>query len=520
MSQDNANTVEHSGTRDVSRGMLTLFCTQIFSTLSYAILLQTLTLYGTQQLGLSVTAVMALTGSFLAFNFGLHFLGGYMGGRYISNRLLFCMSMGLQIVAAVFLVQTALVPMNLRVTFMMIGLAIFLTGSGLNVTCMNCMVTQLFDDPDDPKREKAFLWNYSGMNVGFFIGFSLAGYYQLHHNFGMLFGLGGGANIIAILLIAFNWKVVRDKDTYLVDMIKTARSKGLIQFWKGVGVIIITLLCMLILIRHATISNAIISGICVCLIIATIFIAATRKVKVEKGRMTAFVFLMLASFFFWSLYQLAPMALITFIDHNVNLKILGITIAPQWVANINTIVIVIGGPILAIVLHKLREKGFEVPLPLLFSIALVLIGIGFIILPIGIHLATSAGIVAFSWIFWSYILQSIGELCISPIGYAAIGKLVPRKLQNIMMGLWCMMTGVAAIGASYISTFALGNFSVKELTKPLLTNGSYFHAFLWIGVIAIIVGIVMSCYIPKLSNLIDQSPDDDVQEIPTPEVGL
>ena len=76
MSQDNANTVEHSGTRDVSRGMLTLFCTQIFSTLSYAILLQTLTLYGTQQLGLSVTAVMALTGSFLAFNFGLHFLGG------------------------------------------------------------------------------------------------------------------------------------------------------------------------------------------------------------------------------------------------------------------------------------------------------------------------------------------------------------------------------------------------------------------------------------------------------------
>ena len=301
MSQDEAHILEKSDQVDVGRGMLTLFCTQIFSTPSYAILLQTLTLYGTQQLGLSITSVMALTGSFLAFNFGLHFLGGYMGGRYISNRLLFCMSMGLQIIAAVFLVFTALAPMQSRVTLMMIGLAIFLTGSGLNVTCMNCMVTQLFSDPDDPKREKAFLWNYSGMNVGFFIGFSLAGYYQLHHNFGMLFGLGGGANIIAILLIAFNWKVVRDKDTYLVDMIKTAKTKGLTQFWKGVGVIIITLLVMLILIRHATISNAIISGICVCLIIATIIIASTRKLKIEKGRMTAFVFLMLASFFFWSL---------------------------------------------------------------------------------------------------------------------------------------------------------------------------------------------------------------------------
>ena len=240
MSLNEVNTVKKVAQHEVNRGMLTLFCTQVFSTLSYAILLQTLTLYGTQQLGLSVAAVTALTGSFLAFNFGLHFLGGYMGGRYISNRLLFCMSMGLQIIAAVFLVQTALVSMNLRITFMMIGLAIFLTGSGLNVTCMNSMVTQLFNDPDDPKRETAFLWNYSGMNVGFFIGFSIAGYYQLHHNFGMLFGLGGAANIIAILLIACNWKVVRDRETYLVDMIKVAKSKGLKQFWKGLGVIIIT----------------------------------------------------------------------------------------------------------------------------------------------------------------------------------------------------------------------------------------------------------------------------------------
>ncbi|MCP4180880.1 MAG: MFS transporter [bacterium] len=495
--------------KELKRGMITLFCTQIFSTLSYAILLQTLTLYGTQQLGLSVIVVTALTGIFLAFNFGLHFLGGYMGGRYISNRLLFCMSMGLQIIASVFLVETALAPMHMRLTFMMIGLAIFLTGSGLNVTCMNSMVTQLFDDPDDPKRETAFLWNYSGMNVGFFIGFSIAGYYQLHHNFGMLFGLGGAANIIAILLIAFNWKIVRDRDTYLVDMFHEAKKKGRKQFWKGVGVIVITLIIMLILIRHASISNAIISVIFVAFVIATFFIAYTRKIKSERGRMKAFVFLMIASFFFWSLYQLAPMALILFIDHNVNLNMFGITIAPQWVANINTIVIVIGGPLMALLLSKLRKKGYKVSLPLLFSIALVLIGVGFAILPIGIHLAAATGIVAFSWIFWSYILQSIGELCISPIGYAAIGKLVPRKLQNLMMGLWCMATGVAAIGASLISRFAVGDFTVKQLGNPLLTNSSYFHSFLWIGLLAIVVGIIMMFYIPKLSKLIDRGDDEE-----------
>jgi POT family proton-dependent oligopeptide transporter len=58
-----------------------------------------------------------------------------------------------------------------------VGLALFLTGSGLNVTCINMMLTQRFT-PEDPRREGAFLWNYAGMNVGFFVGFSVAGHFQ------------------------------------------------------------------------------------------------------------------------------------------------------------------------------------------------------------------------------------------------------------------------------------------------------------------------------------------------------
>ena len=57
------------------------------------------------------------------------------------------------------------------------GLALFLTGSGLNVTCINMMLTQRFA-PADLRRETAFLWNYAGMNIGFFVGFSAAGHYQ------------------------------------------------------------------------------------------------------------------------------------------------------------------------------------------------------------------------------------------------------------------------------------------------------------------------------------------------------
>ena len=493
---------------EVKKGMVSLFFTQIFSTFSYSIIYSTLVLYGTGKLGLSAATMNALMGGYLAFNFGLHFLGGYMGGRFISNRMLFIIGVACQVIAC-FVISFC--------TFatLMMGLAIFLTGSGLNVTCMNNMVTQLFDNPEDPRREKAFLWNYSGMNIGFFLGFAIAGYFQLKHNFMALFIFGGCASTIAILSIIFNWHAVRDRETYLTGM---SKEKKRIQFFKALGIIFIVFICLIFLLKHADLSNALISIIAAALVVVTIFIAVGRKEKQERNRMTAFVFFLVACLVFWTLYQLAPMGLVLFIEHNVNLHMFGIEIAPQWVNNINTVVIVLGGPIMAWLLEKLRARGHKISLPFLFSLSLILIGIGFAILPIGIHLATKAGIVSFVWIFASYILQSLGELCISPIGYAMIGKLIPRKLQSMMMGLWCMMTGVAAILASYISNFAIGQS--KDL-NALTTNHSFAVTFGTIGIISLVVGFIMATMIPRLYKLINNPVDDHFdEETPTPEAGM
>ena len=81
------------------------------------------------------------------------------------------------------------------------GMALFLTGSGLNVTCVNMMLTQRFA-PEDNRREAAFLWNYAGMNVGFFIGFTVSGVFQLSEDYPSLFWFAtlGNAGAIAVAL--------------------------------------------------------------------------------------------------------------------------------------------------------------------------------------------------------------------------------------------------------------------------------------------------------------------------------
>lgn len=147
-----------------------LLITQVFSTISFAVLYSTLVLFMTQALGFSVAKASAIMGVFVAFNYGLHMLGGYIGGRLISYRVLFLVGMVLQVIACVFLSSPS-------IEHLYIALALFLTGCGLNVPCINMMLTQQFEG-DDKERETAFFWNYAGMNIGFFLGFTLAGIFQ------------------------------------------------------------------------------------------------------------------------------------------------------------------------------------------------------------------------------------------------------------------------------------------------------------------------------------------------------
>src|SRR5580765_5955098 len=190
-------------------GTAALFFIQIFSTLGFAVLYSTLVLYATKHLNLAVREATALMGVFGAFNYGLHLFGGYLGGRFLSNRKLFVGSMALQVIGCGCIAFGTL-------PLFYVGLALFLTGSGFNVTCINMMLTQRFT-PDDTRREGAFLWNYAGMNVGFFIGFTVAGFFGGKQDYSSLFIFATLGNAVAIALCWFYWKALCDRNTPLLQ---------------------------------------------------------------------------------------------------------------------------------------------------------------------------------------------------------------------------------------------------------------------------------------------------------------
>jgi POT family proton-dependent oligopeptide transporter len=475
-----------------------LFTIQIFSTLSFSVLYSTLILYATNGLKMTDTLATSITGSFVALNYFLHLLGGYVGGRYLSNRSLFVLGMAAQIIGCILIS----VPTP---TFLLWGLAAFLGGSGLNVTCVNCMVTQLFE-PDDKRRESAFLWNYSGMNIGFFVGFSIGGYFHLHHGYHELFLLSAFGNLIALLLTLYHWKKLRDRDTTFIESAPATQRK---YRWLGIGMVIALVLSLRGLLEHTEFCNQMIIFIGGGVLLLMVILATQQHGQTERNKMWGYIILALASVIFWTLYQLAPMGLNLFIDRNVDRHFLGLLIAPQWVQNINTIVIILGGPILSVVFSNMREKGINISIPLQFAFALLMIGVAFAILPLGISMADPQGYTAFSWILASYILQSLGELFISPIGYAMVGQLAPKRLRGLMMGIWMMVTGVAATLSDHFSKMALGT---TQSTDPLITNASYSHTFALLGWSSIAIGVVLFVFIPFVNRLTQEKKMGNMED--------
>ena len=479
----------------IPEGTGALFFIQTFATLGFAVLYSTLVLYATKHLHLSAKEATALMGVFGAFNYGLHLFGGYLGGRFLSNRTLFVGGMVCRCSAA------AASP-SARPSLFYWGLALFLTGSGLNVTCLNMMLTQRFA-PEDPRREGAFLWNYAGMNIGFFVGFTVAGYYQATESYSRLFIFATLGNFLAIVLAALTWKTLADVNTPLLEA--SARQFKL-RLLAGVAILVGLVPVVWFLLQYPGSTATLVKTICALVAAALIVLTVRHPDEREKRNMVAYLMLTLGSLAFWSLYQMAPSGLQLFADHNVDLLIGGVKVQPQWIQNINTVVIVVGGPLMSALFIRLRARGWTIDVPRQFAVSLVLMGLGFMVLPVGISLAGADGRSAFVWLFISYVLQSIGELLISPVGYAMIGKLAPRKYQGIMMGSWMLVTGLASLFAGDFS----GMIPEPSGTTALATNPGYSSLFGRLGLGSLVVGLVLAALSPFLRKLItDKAPGAD-----------
>jgi POT family proton-dependent oligopeptide transporter len=128
-------------------------------------------------------------------------------------------------------------------------------------------------------------------------------------------------------------------------------------------------------------------------------------------------------------------------------------VAASWFGILNSLFIIVFAPLFS----KLWESKYNPSASIKFALGLILLGIGFGVLAFGasgIESGATTASVSMIWLIMAYLLHTLGELVLSPVGLSYVSKLAPAKLVGMMFGLWFTATAIAnffgGITASYI----------------------------------------------------------------------
>jgi POT family proton-dependent oligopeptide transporter len=393
---------------------------------------------------------------------------------------------------------------SLTIAIMLIALSLISVGNGFFKPNISTIVGTLYDQADR-RRDSGFTIFYMGINVGsilgqlfcplladwlgWWAGLSLAGvgmlisYFLIQFDGGRLAGYGErpenapnrdiaiyiGA-LIAVPVVVFLF-------SNLMNSAPPAEGSGFIGYLASLSLM-----------------GKLLFGTFIVSVPAILIWSYAKGSRTEAQMMTAAMVLIVFNVFFWTLFEQAGSSLTLFADRNTDRSVFGLfTISAPQTQNFNPICIVLFAPLMSILWTGLAKRGLEPSIPIKFAIALVGVGAGFLFLVWG---STFAGAgnnfqVGLWWLAGLYLIHSLAELCISPVGLSMITKLSIARIVGLMMGVWFLSISVAQYVAGVVAQFASVETVGGQVTNLKVSLDTYTSTFTTIAWIAIGAGVVL-----------------------------
>ncbi|MEA3040095.1 MAG: proton-dependent oligopeptide transporter, family, partial [Sphingomonadales bacterium] len=204
---------------------------------------------------------------------------------------------------------------------------------------------------------------------------------------------------------------------------------------------------------------------------------------------------------FWTLFEQAGSSLTLFADRNTNLSVFGLfnLSAPQT-QNFNPISIVLFAPLMSMLWTGLARRNIEPSIPVKFAIALMGVGAGFLFLVWGTTFAGPDFKVSMWWLAGLYLIHSLAELCISPVGLSMITKLSIARIVGLMMGVWFLSISCAQYVAGVVAQVASVETVGGQVTNLQVSLNTYVGVFWKIGLVAAGIGLFLLLLSPLLKK--------------------
>jgi proton-dependent oligopeptide transporter, POT family len=204
---------------------------------------------------------------------------------------------------------------------------------------------------------------------------------------------------------------------------------------------------------------------------------------------------------FWTLFEQAGSSLTLFADRNTDLSFFGLfSINAGQTQFFNAFFIIACAPLMSLLWNWLARRNLEPTIPVKFAIALVLVGAGFLFLVWGASMVGPSYKVGIWWLAGLYLIHSVAELCISPVGLSMVTKLSIVRIVGMMMGLWFLSISVAQYVAGIVAQVASVETVGGQVTNLQVSLNTYTGVFWTIGWISAVIGLLLLALSPLVKK--------------------
>ena len=372
-------------------GLTVLFLTQTWAEFSYFGLLAMLVYYMTQQLHLPQAQASIIFGVYGASAFFSPFFGGIIADRWLGRT------------RSVIIGGTMMMLGHFAMAFeplLFPALALVALGNGLFIPPLAVQVGGLYQD-GDARRDQAFSAYYMGINLGGFTAPLLCGW--LGETYGWHWGFAtAGVGMLVGLIIYLGFRKTLPPEMPRVQSEKRER---------------------------------------------------TPLTKAERGAVLTLLGVMAVVVLFRVAYEQSGNTIALWVRDRTDRSLGGWEIPATWFQSINPFLIILLTPVLMSYWRKRREAGNEPNLFRRMALGCVLTGLASIVM-IGAAFAYKAAGAPVSawWVIGYFVLLTLGELLVIPIGLALFGTLSPVQIAAMMMGAWYIAKFLGSLSAGFIGT--------------------------------------------------------------------
>ena len=430
-------------------------------------------------LGFDQKFAAQIYGNYTMASYMVCILGGYLADNFLGARRAVLIG-GLIITAGHYCLAFASIP-----TFYA-GLILIALGTGLLKPSISTLVGGLYSH-GDARRDAGFSLFYMGINLGAFAAPLVIGWLAQSDQFKTLLtgwgfdplhswhwgfaAAGVGMTIgMGVYLRRLHW----------LAHIGQAPAAGTPRPWDRLALVTIgtaALLGVMIASDYFPWINPIVFALP---FVGVIWLGVVQRDQ-DSRRIAAILVFFICAILFWAVFEQAGSSLTLFADELTRNELFGYAFPSSWFQSVNSLFVIALAPLFAWLWVRLREHQPSIPMK--FFWGLVFLGLSFALLVPAAQL-TAAGKASPWWLVGVYFLQTIGELCLSPVGLSAMSKLAPAKLAGLVMGIWFLGS---ALGNKLAGVLA-GSFDAKD---PLALANFFWNQALLVGGMSLLLLVLV-----------------------------